>query len=115
MGVPIALLALALVLATTSRTPRTALPMLLLVWSTGACLLLRAILLGKARIATLPLHSGKLVSGGMRGGRLMLPFVGFHLVLCNSRCAYFRQSYVLNISSSNDNGDKVLPFTGECS
>ena len=111
MRVPIALLALAF--ATASRTPRTALPMLLLVWSAGACLLLRAILLGKARIATLPLYSGKLVSGGMRGGRLMLPFVGFRLVLCNSRCAYFRQSYVLNISSSNDNGDKVLPFAGE--
>ena len=113
MRVPIALLALALVLATASRTPRTALPMLLLVWSAGACLLLRAILLGKARIAALPLYSGKLVSGGMRGGRLMLAFVGFCLVLCNSRCAHFRQSYVLNISSSNDNWDKVLPFAGE--
>ena len=110
---PIALLALALVLATASRTPRTALPMLLLVWSAGACLLLRAILLGKVRIATLLLHSGKLVSSGMRGGWLMLPFVGFRLVLCNSRCVYFRQSHVLNISSSNDNRDKVLPFAGE--
>ena len=57
MGVPIALLALALVLATASRTPRTALPMLLMVWITGAGLRLRAILLGKARIAALPLYS----------------------------------------------------------
>ena len=85
MGVPIALLALALVLATASRTPRTALPVLLLVRITGAGLRLRAILLGKARIAALPLYSGKLISGGMRGGRLMLPFVGFHLVLCDYR------------------------------
>ena len=113
MGVPIALLALAFVLATASRTPRTVLPMLLLVRSAGACLLLRAILLGKVRIAALSLHSGKLVSGGMRGGRLMLPFVGFRLILRNSRCAYFRQSHILNISSSNDNRDKVLPFAGE--
>ena len=52
MGVPIVLLALALVLATTSRTPRTALPMLLLVQITGASLCLQAILLGKVRIAT---------------------------------------------------------------
>ena len=89
MGVPITLLALALVLATTSGTPRTMLPVLLLVWSAGASLCLQAILLGKARIATLLLHSRKLVSSGMRGGRLMLPFVGFHLVLCNCRRAYF--------------------------
>ena len=45
----------------------------------------------------------------------MLPFVGFHLVLCNRRRAYFRQSYVLYISGSDDNRDKVLPFAGECS
>ena len=82
---PIALLALALVLATASGTPRTALPMLLLVQITGASLCLRAILLGKARIATLSLYSGKLVCGGVRGGRLMLPFVGFCLILCNYR------------------------------
>ena len=62
---PIALLALALVLATASRTPRTALPMLLLVRITGASLRLRAILLSKARIAALPLYSRKLISGGV--------------------------------------------------
>ena len=115
MGVPIALLALALVLATMPRTPRTVLPMLLLVRSAGASLHLQAILLGKARIATLPFHSRKLVCSSMRGGRLMLPFVGFHLILCNYRRAYFRQSYIINVISCNDNRDKVLPFTGECS
>ena len=114
MGVPITLLALALVLATASRTPRTVLPLLLLVWITGAGLRLRAILLGKVRIATLLLYSGKLISGGMRGWRLMLPFVGFCLVLCNHRQAYFRQSYIIYVISSNDNRDKVLPFVWEC-
>ena len=113
MGVPIALLALALVLATASGTPRTALPMLLLVQITGASLCLRAILLGKARIATLPLYSRKLVGSSMGGGRLMLPFVGFCLILCNYRRVYFCQSYFIYVISSNDDRDKVLPFARE--
>ena len=55
--------------------------MLLLVWVTGAGLQpLQVILLSKARIAVLPLNSGKLVGTG-RVSHLVLTLTGFYLIL----------------------------------
>lgn len=114
MGVPITLLAFAFSLSAMSSTPRAMLPMLLLVRVAGAGLqLLQVILLGKVRIAMLPLDSRKFIGIGKISCWLMLTPIGFSFKLQYYCITDFHQIEVLHCCIVSNDGCNCFPFTGK--
>ena len=116
MGV---LLPFALRLSTAPASSPTALSIRLLLVGIGRAglRLLLALLLAKARIAALPLHSRKLVGiGGVRllTWLLVATTVDLILILSNDLVTNCTDSYIVQFVASAYNGNKMFPFSRHC-